>query len=397
ADGNEALRVARRYRPAVVLADLRMPNMDGFQLAREMSEDLMLSTIPVVLITASLDAHPNLPTAESLGVVAIVEKSPNPKGLVQTIWTAIRRNSPPPRPVQEKTPALPKVEVAPAAVTEMKELIRLQNAQLSVLAGISSALVDQQDMHEVLKEAVAWCLDLSFVRKGAAWVVLPGRGLQLAATEGWSPAEVMVLEELVQDSSVTANLWQNDPVILRAQAGHHPAAASRLARLDVATLVVVPLQRGPEHLGLIAMASSDEGLRRMGYSLGRAVQGQLCQAILLSRTISELRDAERQLEEVADYSRDSVMITNQAGRIIYANPRACSVLDIPKARLVGRYIHDFIQPWAPESASWDALLSTPDIRPRTVRVSTRHTGLHRQLRTHILWETDPALSLPGVD
>lgn len=37
--------------PCVVLADVRMPRMDGFELARAVSQDPQLSSVPVVLLT----------------------------------------------------------------------------------------------------------------------------------------------------------------------------------------------------------------------------------------------------------------------------------------------------------------------------------------------------------
>jgi signal transduction histidine kinase/CheY-like chemotaxis protein len=54
-NGEEALRVIRQYRPDVVLMDLVMPVMDGFQLLRLRSEDPLLSEIPFI-ITSARDA-----------------------------------------------------------------------------------------------------------------------------------------------------------------------------------------------------------------------------------------------------------------------------------------------------------------------------------------------------
>lgn len=53
-DGLDALRMLKRgSRPRVVLLDLMMPNMDGWQLAREMRRDPELSDIPIIVITAA--------------------------------------------------------------------------------------------------------------------------------------------------------------------------------------------------------------------------------------------------------------------------------------------------------------------------------------------------------
>jgi PAS domain S-box-containing protein len=51
-DGMEALALARRQVPDLVVADVMMPGLDGFALLRELREDSALSSTPVVLVTA---------------------------------------------------------------------------------------------------------------------------------------------------------------------------------------------------------------------------------------------------------------------------------------------------------------------------------------------------------
>jgi two-component system chemotaxis response regulator CheY len=51
-DGEEALEVVRRAWIDVVLCDVHMPKMDGVELVRRMSEDLVLSDLPVVVISS---------------------------------------------------------------------------------------------------------------------------------------------------------------------------------------------------------------------------------------------------------------------------------------------------------------------------------------------------------
>jgi CheY-like chemotaxis protein len=53
ADGLEALDLLRGgFRPSVILLDLRMPRMDGWNFRREQKKDLALRDIPVVVTTA---------------------------------------------------------------------------------------------------------------------------------------------------------------------------------------------------------------------------------------------------------------------------------------------------------------------------------------------------------
>lgn len=52
ADGSEALaRLRMGVVPCVVLSDLRMPRMDGWELSRAVADDPQLSSVPVVVLT----------------------------------------------------------------------------------------------------------------------------------------------------------------------------------------------------------------------------------------------------------------------------------------------------------------------------------------------------------
>jgi len=55
-DGDEGLRLARQGGIGLVLLDLRLPKRDGWAVLRQMKGDPELSSIPVVVFTASAGA-----------------------------------------------------------------------------------------------------------------------------------------------------------------------------------------------------------------------------------------------------------------------------------------------------------------------------------------------------
>ncbi len=54
-------------RPAVVLSDIEMPRMDGFDLARNIRADAALSKLPIIMITSRI-AEKHREHAKELGV-----------------------------------------------------------------------------------------------------------------------------------------------------------------------------------------------------------------------------------------------------------------------------------------------------------------------------------------
>lgn len=54
-DGLEGLRKAQESRPDLVISDVRMPEMNGFELCAALRADPVLRTTPVVLLTSLAD------------------------------------------------------------------------------------------------------------------------------------------------------------------------------------------------------------------------------------------------------------------------------------------------------------------------------------------------------
>jgi len=57
ADGEEALEKMDKVKPNLVLLDVMMPRMDGFEVCRKMRQDFALSQIPVIMLTAKGDLN----------------------------------------------------------------------------------------------------------------------------------------------------------------------------------------------------------------------------------------------------------------------------------------------------------------------------------------------------
>ena len=51
-DGREAVPAARRFQPDLVIMDVQLPHVTGFELIRQMQMDAALGRIPIMAVTA---------------------------------------------------------------------------------------------------------------------------------------------------------------------------------------------------------------------------------------------------------------------------------------------------------------------------------------------------------
>ena len=72
ANGREALDAMRGQSPQVVVLDLMMPVMSGWDVLRERQGDATLRAIPVILISANRD--PEIASAVDKGICAFLPK-----------------------------------------------------------------------------------------------------------------------------------------------------------------------------------------------------------------------------------------------------------------------------------------------------------------------------------
>jgi DNA-binding response OmpR family regulator len=84
--GDTAMREALTFRPDVVLLDLMMPGIDGFEVARLMRENPETRTIPIVVMTAM---HDPAGRASQIGAAGYVAKPFDIGELLATIETTV--------------------------------------------------------------------------------------------------------------------------------------------------------------------------------------------------------------------------------------------------------------------------------------------------------------------
>ncbi len=91
-DGEEALRRVEQDRPDLVVLDIMMPKVDGYEVCRRLREDEEFRTLPVILLSAKgrpIDRETGL----EVGADDYIVKPFSPRRLLEKIRDLLERQS----------------------------------------------------------------------------------------------------------------------------------------------------------------------------------------------------------------------------------------------------------------------------------------------------------------
>lgn len=83
-DGNEALELARRERPVLILLDIQMPGLDGVEVCKQIKADPGLRGTVVVMLTAQTQADARR-RASAAGADAFLTKPFSPLQILELV------------------------------------------------------------------------------------------------------------------------------------------------------------------------------------------------------------------------------------------------------------------------------------------------------------------------
>ncbi len=89
-NGNEALRLAREHRPDVLLLDIMVPQLNGWEVCRRIKKDSELAAIPVIMVSGRVEEGDKVLGFE-VGADDYVTKPFSPRELIARIRAVLRR------------------------------------------------------------------------------------------------------------------------------------------------------------------------------------------------------------------------------------------------------------------------------------------------------------------
>ena len=86
-NGESAIKIATKQHVDAIILDVMMPNMDGFEVCRQLKADALNSMVPIIFLTA-LDSPDDIQKGLDLGAFYYLTKPVNPDRLLAIVNTA---------------------------------------------------------------------------------------------------------------------------------------------------------------------------------------------------------------------------------------------------------------------------------------------------------------------
>ncbi|WP_456385997.1 hybrid sensor histidine kinase/response regulator [Desulfolithobacter sp.] len=320
ADGAEALDLARREMPEMIISDIMMPGMNGFRLCREVKNDPRLRDVPFVFYTATFVDKEDEELAMSLGASRFIIKPAEGERFVEMLDEVL----------EEQRRGELAVPVAP--LEDEETLLRLYDSSVTrKLAETVEKLQEEQralaESERRLREAEEiaglghWALDLE--SNEMRWSDELYRILGLAPQLGDASRSVFFSRIHPQDRELVENMHRN--------------SQEKKTRYEIEYRLV-----------------PGEGLIRWVHERGQTIfddEGRPICSMGTVQDISERKQAEEALvrseqkyRSLFDTALDMIHIVDPQGVIQDVNPVELTTLGYERENYVGRALVEILHP-----------------------------------------------------
>jgi two-component system, cell cycle sensor histidine kinase and response regulator CckA len=348
AGGHEALDLARRAPPDVVVSDLIMPEMDGLELCLAIRRDPTLSRIPLV-IASSTFSHiepADRDVARQAGASDLVPRTAGLEELVTAVFDSLDRPPPTVAPEAEsitrqyKHRLIHQLKHQATVNLSLTQRAAQRAAELGVVSGAADLLARNADIATTVRETLARALDVGGISIGAVYL-LDGAGALRLETQIGLHVDEGLSDFFGHPEILTQALARREPVVVPSAHVTEPAARKILELNHATAGLIVPLVAGGQAFGVLVLISS-QLLDEPWVSAVTTLGAQLGQALALARSVGRLRESERELRDVVETSPHGILVVDDTGNIVLANRQLETTFGYDGGELIGRPVETLL-------------------------------------------------------
>lgn len=273
-DGEIALEKARKLRPDLILMDVQMPRMDGFEVTRQLREDPATARIPVIFVTAAAREPTDVAHGLNLGADDYIRKPYDYHELLARARSKMRAR-------------------------QLEDRLQQRSEELEALVRIGGELNQRLGLEELAERL----LEIARQEFNAAFAELvlfdpAGEPIMLMDTQQGMADPANVLARLADPHSAIALVYRSGEPILLPGNDDGSEIVARLERAGLSSAMVAPLRHHGRLLGMLGVAVGDQ--RRLSDSdlrMLRSIGEQAALAVRNAQLYAELQSYAQTLED----------------------------------------------------------------------------------------------------
>jgi PAS domain S-box-containing protein len=362
ADGREGLAVVRAEHPDLVITDVLMPVMDGYELVRQLRLDPVTRAIPVVFYTAHYGEREARALALSSGVSYVLTRPAESAEVLRIVDRALLGESETSRP-SDASPLTPSFDrehlrLVTDKLSEKTSDLRIANARLRALINVSLELASEKDAERLLHSVCVASRELF----GATYVTLGILDLNHRTVQRFVTCGIDA-EDWIKTGDSVSGILGTVVAEGRALRGDNPGGDRSTSQFpsphpDVQAFLAAPIASPSQVYGWICLVgnegrtfSDDDEQMVMALSglVGRIYENACFSSLAQKRTeeleheISERKQSEwarrherDRAQQYLDTAEVILLALDTDGRIALVNRYACSLLGWTASELLGR-------------------------------------------------------------
>jgi PAS domain S-box-containing protein len=319
-DGAEALALIRETTPDLVVSDVMMPRVDGFDLALSLRKDPRLRHIPLVLLSSSYLEQSDRELARNAGADEFVLRTPDLGGLIEALHRTISEGND-----GARSTVLPHEELerqhGERVVRQLERQVR-QNAalmrrcsalstELDILRRISEAVLRQRNVEAELDDVLATCFDAGGASAGALYLQNADGSLRVIPL-GTARFVAEDLHDFFGNRPWLLELMHSGQSHVLVDGDEASVACkATLARAAAVSALVVPLVHMNKVMGALFMAhlGRDQSVDVLQWRVfAQGVSNQITLALTLANAFQDLEAAQREAIEQRGKAREQAAL-----------------------------------------------------------------------------------------
>jgi PAS domain S-box-containing protein len=347
-NGSDALALAQAEHPNLVITDVLMPVMDGYEFVRQLREDPLTAGIPVLFYTAPYGEREARAHALAHGIAYVMTKPAEAEEVLKIVESVLS-GAPLLTPVDDDPATSPSdrehLRLLTDKLSEKVGDLRIANARLRAVINIGLELASHRGSDRLLRDVCHAACDLF----GATYVTVGivdrsdrtvRRIVAWGADAGWiKPGDVTsgILAEVIANRRLARGDTTDGEVLAPQFPAGHPQVDSFLA---------APITSAAHAYGWMCLVGNEGRIfTEEDEHLLMALSAQVGRIYEVEHEAFERKHAEDRAQRFLDTAEVMLLALDLEGRITLINRSGAALLGWTAAELIGR---DWIQSFVPE-------------------------------------------------